>query len=352
MENKGLLFIPDISGFTRFVNQTEIEHSRMIIQELLEGLINSNQMELEISEIEGDAILFYKYGKPPALDVIYRQVETMFRTFHQSLNAYDVRKYCYCQACLSAADLTLKIITHFGEYTGYNVKHFSKLIGKDVIVVHQLLKNDIDNHEYWLVTRDLPGADPPSGLADWMKWSRGTRRTDSGEVVYHYTPLSRLREGIAPELLPPPDLETSEKRISLTREYTTDIVTLFHATGDFTQRSKWREGISSVEEVNHRLPRVGMKCRFVLITGETITCLSRYYAHESNKIEFWEKEVEKDRTFHYSLQELDENRTRLTLEVYFPTNPGIEFKSGEDEVTRLRGELERSMETLVTINLD
>ena len=44
MENKGLLFIPDISGFTRFVNETEIEHSRLIIQELLELLINANQI--------------------------------------------------------------------------------------------------------------------------------------------------------------------------------------------------------------------------------------------------------------------------------------------------------------------
>ena len=58
MENKGLLFIPDISGFTRFVNETEIGHSRLIIQELLEILINANQIGLEVSEIEGDAILF------------------------------------------------------------------------------------------------------------------------------------------------------------------------------------------------------------------------------------------------------------------------------------------------------
>jgi len=42
MENKGLLFIPDISGFTRFVNEMEIEHCRLIIQELLEVLINAN----------------------------------------------------------------------------------------------------------------------------------------------------------------------------------------------------------------------------------------------------------------------------------------------------------------------
>lgn len=346
MDNKGLLFIPDISGFTRFVNETEIGHSRMIIQELLEGLINSNQMNLEISEIEGDAILFYKFGEPPTLDVIYRQVETMFRNFHQSLNAYDVRKYCYCQACISAADLTLKIITHFGEYTGYHVKQFSKLIGKDVIVVHQLLKNDIENHEYWLVTLDLPGANPPSGLADWMKWNRGARKTENGEVVYHYTPLSRLREEIVPEHLPPADLDKSEKKISLTREYATDIVTLFHATGDFTHRSKWREGVSRVEEISHQLPRVGMKCRFVMASGEIITCLSSYYAHQSDKIEFREAEVETNRSFHYTLEQLGDHKTRLTIDVYFPRMSGAELQSQEDEIARLRGELERSMDAL------
>src|ERR1043166_3306837 len=102
MENKGLLFIPDISGFTRFVNETEIDHSRLIIQELLEILINANQIGLEVSEIEGDAILFYKFGDPPGLEVLYRQVEKMFCDFHRSLIAYDVRRFCQCNACVSA----------------------------------------------------------------------------------------------------------------------------------------------------------------------------------------------------------------------------------------------------------
>ena len=64
-KTEGYFFIPDISGFTRFVNETEIDHSRLIIQELLEILINSNQIGLEVSEIEGDAILFYKFGESP-----------------------------------------------------------------------------------------------------------------------------------------------------------------------------------------------------------------------------------------------------------------------------------------------
>src|SRR5712691_6555809 len=117
MENKGLLFLPDISGFTRFVNETEIEHCRLIIQELLEILLNANRIGLEVSEIEGDAILFYKFGEPPELEALYRQVEEMFCAFHRNLVAYEQHRYCQCKACTAAINLTLKVITHYGEFT-------------------------------------------------------------------------------------------------------------------------------------------------------------------------------------------------------------------------------------------
>src|SRR6186713_2253100 len=102
MENRGLLFIPDISGFTRFINENEIEHSRLIIQELLEVIINANQIGLEVSEIEGDAVLFYKFGEHSNLEELYRQVKKMFCEFHRSLIAYDTFKFCQCAACTSA----------------------------------------------------------------------------------------------------------------------------------------------------------------------------------------------------------------------------------------------------------
>ena len=94
-----LFFIPDIGGFTKFVSETEIRHSQHIIQELLEILINANQIGLEISEIEGDAILFYKYGNAPQLNEIYGQVEKMFCEFHRHLAAYELRRICKCTAC-------------------------------------------------------------------------------------------------------------------------------------------------------------------------------------------------------------------------------------------------------------
>src|SRR6187455_3226823 len=199
MTNRGLIFIPDISGFTRFVNEVEIDHSRHIIQELLEVIINSNKIGLEVSEIEGDAILFYKYGNSPDLKEVYDQVEKMFCEFHKQLHTYDHRRFCQCKACTGAVDLTLKVITHYGEFTGYNVKNFNKLIGKDIIVAHQLLKNDIDQHEYWLVTQNLLPEGKPLDLAAWMKWDKSTKQTESGEVAFQYTQLGQLRNEIPPE---------------------------------------------------------------------------------------------------------------------------------------------------------
>src|SRR5688500_10276734 len=199
MENKGLLFIPDISGFSRFVTETEIGHSRLIIQELLEILINANELGLEISEIEGDAILFYKFGEPPPLDALYRQVEKMFCAFHQNLMAYEQHRYCQCKACTSASALTLKVITHYGEFAGYSIKNFNKLIGKDVIVAHQLLKNDIPQHEYWIITRNLSGDIEPSGFAHWMRWDSSVKHSDTGDIPFHYTQLGQLKEEIVPE---------------------------------------------------------------------------------------------------------------------------------------------------------
>lgn len=315
MENKGLLFIPDISGFSRFVNKTEIEHSRLIIQELLEKLINANQIGLEVSEIEGDAILFYKFGEPPRMEEVYNQVEKMFCDFHKSLIAYENSRYCQCYACGSAIDLTLKVITHYGEFTGYSVKNFHKLIGKDIIVAHQLLKNDIEQHEYWLVTKNLFRDDPPSGYAQWMKWNSSAKQTESGEVVFHFTQLSPLKELIAPE--PIPQLETTDytKVISVSRDYKKDIITLFHASGDFNHRSSWRDGVKKVEEIDPFLPRVGMSCRCIMDDGQVII-YSSSYNFQPDRIQFSETNEADKSVTNYVLEKISEDSSRLTLEYY------------------------------------
>ena len=345
MESKGLLFIPDISGFTRFVNETEIEHTRMIIQELLESLINSNQIGLEISEIEGDAILFYRFGEPPALEEIYQQVEKMFCDFHSHLIAYDRRRFCYCAACNSAIDLSLKVITHYGEFTGYHVQNFNKLIGKDIIVAHQLLKNDIDQHEYWLVTQSLTSGIAPIDMKEWMKWNSSAKITENGEIPFHYTQLSALKDLLVTDNEPPADLSDKVRMVSVSREFDADILTLFHTTGDFNYRSRWREGVTSVEEVDHFLPRVGMRCRCFNENGESVIYASSY-AYNPERIEFTETEEKNKNLVYYLLEKLSPNKTRLTMDVYLHKhNPGVLlFKLLKKK--KLEHELSKSMENL------
>ena len=319
MQNKGLLFIPDISGFTKFINETEIQHSRLIMQELLETLIDANQLGLEVSEIEGDAILFYKFGESPSLEDIYGQVKKMFCDFHSHIIAYDNRRFCQCVACTSAIHLTLKIVTHYGEFTGYNVRNFNKLIGKDVIVAHQLLKNDIEQHEYWLVTKDLLKDESPVDFTEWMKWNSSAKQTEGGDIPFHYTHLGNLKGEIIPDPFPLLDLSKRSKLISLSHEYNTDIITLFHATGDFNYRSRWQVGVKSVEEVSHFLPRVGTRCRCMLESGEE-SIYSSSYIYQADKIEFSETDEKKNNVTYYTLEKLCEKRTKLTIDFYSDTN--------------------------------
>jgi Protein of unknown function (DUF2652) len=319
MESKGLLFIPDISGFLKFVSQVEIDHSRRIIQELLEILINSNQMGLEVSEIEGDAILFYKFGESPNLEQLYKQVEKMFSEFHKHLLSYNHLKYCQCQACMSVIDLSLKIITHYGEFTGYNVKNFNKLLGKDIIVAHQLLKNDIVQHEYWLVTSSLFQNNPPAGFTEWMKWENSVKQTEAGEVPFHYTQLSQLKNEIVPDEPLHLEIANKVKILSLTKEYDTDIITMFHATGDFNNKGQWLEGVKSVEEVDHYLPRIGMKCRCVM-ENEQENIYSSSYSYREERVEFSETDEKKMSSTYYLLEKIADNKTRLTIDFYLKKN--------------------------------
>ena len=315
MENKGLLFIPDISGFSKFVNEVEIQHSRFIIQQLLEVLINANDSDLEISEIEGDAILFYKFGQPVDLNTLYGQVERMFRAFHQYLISYDNRKICQCKACISAIDLTLTVITPDGEFTPLSVQQFKKLIGTDVIVAHQLLKNDIQQHEYWLVTKNVNNE--PVRLTPWMHWNTSSKETESGEIAFYYTQLGPLKNNI-----PKPSVESQVsnkvKMLSVSRDYDVNIKTLCYTVVHFEFRHLWQAGIKRIDEVEHFLPGIGSRHRHVLANGKTEMMYISSFVYDPEGKTIFSETNEKDKsTTCFIAQKTGEHTNRLTLELYF-----------------------------------
>ena len=198
--NKSTLFlIPDISGFTKFVKQTELLHGQHIISELLEILIDANELDLTLSEIEGDALFFYKQDGMPNKNDLIRQSQAMFTKFHQHLRKYQGHRICECGACRGAGDLTLKIIAHAGPVDFITVKGQQKPYGQDVILAHRLLKNQVDSKEYVLLS-DSYMQQVNSLISEvdfpWLDLKQGSTEYKSlGKVDYHYgllTPLHQL----------------------------------------------------------------------------------------------------------------------------------------------------------------
>lgn len=153
---EGNILIPDISGFTNFVTQTDLTTGTIITQRLLSAIMESNTLGLHISEIEGDALLLYKYGERFAQKEILNQYEKMLFQFQTELALIGDELGIY-------PDLSLKLIAHYGNISEYRILNFQKLYGDTIIEAHVLLKNSVDSNTYVLITNDLLN---PSHLAD------------------------------------------------------------------------------------------------------------------------------------------------------------------------------------------
>lgn len=191
-----LICIPDMTGFTRFMSETSIDFSRNVIPPLLQTIINSNVLEFKLSEIEGDAILFYRTGQLPTLRELVDQCKMFYMDFGYKLSqlrneyADDFRKH------VSTSRLGLKIIVHYGEVSLSPIGDRIKLIGEDVITAHRLLKNSVKDHEYLLITEQfLSNYDnsEASQLLHWAEVSKGQDHYDHlGTVRYRHISLENL----------------------------------------------------------------------------------------------------------------------------------------------------------------
>ena len=93
------LYIPDISGFSKFVNETEITHGQEIIAALLESIIETNTLKMDVSEIEGDAIIFYQFGEAIEPQQFYNESKKILEQFHKKIGQLNNAIECECGAC-------------------------------------------------------------------------------------------------------------------------------------------------------------------------------------------------------------------------------------------------------------
>jgi len=322
-----LLFMPDISGFTQFVNETEILHSQHIVQELLEILIDSNHLNLEVCEVEGDAIFFYRFGDKPDLKGLLLQVEKMFIRFHAYLKLYEHQRICPCGACKSAVQLTLKVVAHFGEVTHLSVKDHKKLFGKDVILIHRLLKNSLGKNEYVLITDPITEKLPQhSDLPAWFAPHPGKEQYDVGPVQFLFSDLSPLHDIISIRNFPMHNssLKTS---VAFTKEeiIAAPMETIFEALLNLHQRSRLIEGSKTKErESSDGLARLGTKHHCLITKNNSVNITESVKVGDEN-IELVEMNEKGVAGYRYVLKKISPEQTRLSIQMLIKNNPFIRF---------------------------
>ncbi|WP_051189743.1 DUF2652 domain-containing protein [Daejeonella oryzae] len=206
--------VPDITGFTKFIATSDINFSKEVIPALLRKLIEANMVGMNVAEIEGDAIFFYKTGRLPSIQKVADQCKHIFQTFSDFLKQLQEAQPENYEKYLGDNQLGLKIVIHFGHISFSNIKGRVKLLGEDVIIAHKLLKNGIYELNYVLLTdKYLSKVKTSKNLEKYFHWQElkaGSEQYDYiGEVGYRYITLDEMEFMQDVELVP--SLKSSKK---------------------------------------------------------------------------------------------------------------------------------------------
>jgi hypothetical protein len=116
---------------------------------------------MEISKLEGDAIfLFLREEKIPK-DIrenpliLAQKILQFFSVFSKKLKELQLSTACDCGGCSNIDKLNLKIVAHYGKAVMDTIGTFTELSGIDVIIVHRLLKNQVKEKRYLLMTESV-----------------------------------------------------------------------------------------------------------------------------------------------------------------------------------------------------
>jgi len=147
---RGYLLIADISGYTSFVAETQLEHSKEILSELLELMLRHLTGLMTLSKLEGDAVfVIAPDSKIPRGETVLELIESTYAAFRDRQETIRRRTTCECSACTALPMLDLKFIVHCGDYAVQNVSGIHELVGSDVNLVHRLLKNRVGQKTGW-----------------------------------------------------------------------------------------------------------------------------------------------------------------------------------------------------------
>ncbi len=261
--SQSTLFIPDISGFTKFVKSTEIRHSKHIVEELINIIIKKGSGLFEVAEIEGDAVFFYNEKKVSTEELV-TVARKIFRAFHKHISYYENGRICNCGACLQAFDLKLKFIVHSGEISLAKFEsQKAKPYGDAVITVHRLLKNKIDTSQYILFTEEYLGD------SEFQFDGDGKMEDASlGTVPYKYLQIDHWKKDLITDVE-----EVPNGKVDLTIEASSDIPldseVLLQLISDFRYRHLWSKDVDRIIYDDKEINQAGTN-HYCIVNGKDL----------------------------------------------------------------------------------
>ena len=140
----GYLMIADITGYTMYLSQSELEHAQEVLRTLLELLIDHTKPPLTISRTAGDAVISYELtGAALQGQTFVELVEDTYVAFRRAIELMVLNNLCHCNACTNIANLDLKFFVHSGAFGIHRLGGSDELVGSDVNLIHRLLKNHV-----------------------------------------------------------------------------------------------------------------------------------------------------------------------------------------------------------------
>lgn len=318
----GLLFIPDISGFTRFMHESKFKYNGNLIADLLEIIIEANILNMEVCEIQGDAILFYKVGLPPSIEEIVSQGKQIFLDFQNYLRILE-RDGSELGAQLLESKLTLKAIVHYGRLNITRIREHTKLMGTDVIVAHRLLKNTIEGSEYLLLSDGYLATQAPEAVQRSFQWTQlkegSTEYEHVGKVAYKYAFLTPLRL-----LITNPEVEHISKlhpnTYSLHVHIQAPVACVLRILQNYRLKPAWLIGVKKVTFDTSKVNRSGIYFQCEMEKGDAIEIQALQTKVAGDRAEYIEKianfKMFPNSFLFYYLKE-EEQGTQLTVEFHY-----------------------------------
>lgn len=141
---QGHLLIADITGYTAYLSDSELDHAQEVLKSLLELLIGHTRPPLAISRTAGDAVISYALSSVPLLaQTFVEMIEDTYVAFRRAIDLMVMNTTCRCNACANIGSLDLKFFVHHGSFVVQKLAGRDELVGSDVNLIHRLTKNGV-----------------------------------------------------------------------------------------------------------------------------------------------------------------------------------------------------------------